>query len=57
MTAEAMQGDRERCSQTNMNDYVSKPVTPQALAERLERWLPGNNDAIPIDGSQAANRE
>ena len=57
MTAEAMQGDRERCLQAGMNDYVSKPVTPQALAERLERWLPGNNDAIPIDGSQAANRE
>jgi len=39
MTAEAMQGDRERCLDAGMNDYVAKPVTPQALAERLERWL------------------
>ncbi len=39
MTAEAMQGDREKCLEAGMNDYVAKPVTPQALAERLERWL------------------
>jgi two-component system sensor histidine kinase/response regulator len=39
MTAEAMQGDRERCLDAGMNDYVAKPVTPQALAERLGRWL------------------
>ena len=40
MTAHAMQGDRERCLEAGMNDYVSKPVSPQALAEALEKWLP-----------------
>jgi CheY-like chemotaxis protein/HPt (histidine-containing phosphotransfer) domain-containing protein len=40
MTAHAMQGDRERCLDAGMNDYVAKPVSPQALAEALERWLP-----------------
>jgi PAS domain S-box-containing protein len=40
MTANAMQGDRERCLQAGMNDYVSKPINPQALGEALERWLP-----------------
>jgi len=29
-----------------MNDYVSKPVSPQALAEVLARWLPKNGDAL-----------
>jgi CheY-like chemotaxis protein/HPt (histidine-containing phosphotransfer) domain-containing protein len=40
MTAHAMQGDRERCIGAGMNDYVSKPVSPQALVEALDRWLP-----------------
>jgi PAS domain S-box-containing protein len=40
MTANAMKGDREQCLKAGMNDYISKPVSPQALAEALERWLP-----------------
>jgi CheY-like chemotaxis protein len=45
MTAHALQGDRERYIEAGMNDYVSKPVSPQALAEVLARWLPQQNDA------------
>ena len=44
MTAYAMQGDRERCIEAGMNDYVSKPVSWQALTEVLARWLPTKND-------------
>ena len=40
MTAHAMQGDRERCLEAGMNDYVSKPISPQALADVLDKWLP-----------------
>jgi HPt (histidine-containing phosphotransfer) domain-containing protein len=40
MTANAMQSDRTECLDAGMNDYVSKPVSRQALAEALVRWLP-----------------
>jgi len=40
MTAHAMQGDREKCLEAGMNDYVSKPISSQALVEALEKWLP-----------------
>ncbi|MFH0730000.1 MAG: response regulator [Pseudomonadota bacterium] len=44
MTAHAMQGDRERCLAAGMNDYIAKPVSTQALAEALNKWLPKEND-------------
>jgi PAS domain S-box-containing protein len=43
MTAHALQGDRERCLEMGMNDYITKPVSSQSLADVLERWLPKDN--------------
>jgi CheY-like chemotaxis protein/HPt (histidine-containing phosphotransfer) domain-containing protein len=40
MTANVMRGDRERCLEAGMNDYISKPFELQALLEVLRRWLP-----------------
>ena len=40
LTAAAMLGDREKCLEAGMSDYMSKPVMPWALAETLGNWLP-----------------
>jgi HPt (histidine-containing phosphotransfer) domain-containing protein len=44
MTAHAMQGDREKFLAAGMTDYISKPVSPQELVDRLKKWLPKIKD-------------
>jgi len=40
MTAHSMQGDRERCLEAGMDDYLSKPLNARAFDAALARWLP-----------------
>jgi hypothetical protein len=39
MTAQAMEGDRERCLEAGMDDYLTKPLRHAELLDALERWL------------------
>ena len=47
MTANTMQGDRERCLAAGMDDYLSKPLRGQALYETLGRWTRGSAPTVP----------
>ncbi len=50
MTANAMKGDRERCIEAGMNDYLAKPVRKDTVAEMLEKWLNIETDLRPDAG-------
>ncbi|MGH1538699.1 MAG: response regulator, partial [Gammaproteobacteria bacterium] len=39
MTANVLQGDREKCIQAGMNDYTRKPLKLEKLVEKIERWV------------------
>ncbi|WP_436001277.1 response regulator [Rhizobium sp. LjRoot30] len=39
VTAHALDADRELCLQSGMDDYLSKPISPEMLEEKIDRWL------------------
>lgn len=41
LTAGTVQGERERCIDAGMNDYVTKPLVADTIAQMLQRYLPG----------------
>ncbi|MDZ4818444.1 MAG: response regulator, partial [Planctomycetota bacterium] len=49
VTAQAMQGDRERCLRAGMNGYLSKPVKVEDFAAQLRRWVPQHSDDSNAD--------
>ncbi|MEW6079902.1 MAG: response regulator [Thermodesulfobacteriota bacterium] len=49
MTACAMEGDRRKCLEAGMDDYLTKPIQPDKMADRLARWLSGKGQTDPAD--------
>jgi signal transduction histidine kinase/PleD family two-component response regulator/HPt (histidine-containing phosphotransfer) domain-containing protein len=47
MTANAMKGDREKCLEADMDDFVPKPIIAEDLYRTLEKWVHGDRHVIP----------
>jgi signal transduction histidine kinase/CheY-like chemotaxis protein/HPt (histidine-containing phosphotransfer) domain-containing protein len=53
VTANAVEGDRERCLAANMDDYLSKPFKKAALIGVLERWSDAERESDSAGGASA----
>jgi PAS domain S-box-containing protein len=59
ITADAMSGDREKCLQAGMSDYLAKPVELPKLADVIEKWLqpPAGGEVSPPASQLPAKTE
>jgi len=53
LTAYAMAKDRKKCLDAGMNDYLTKPIVPEALADILEKWLKAEPEPEPESNTDA----
>ncbi|MFZ2957356.1 MAG: PAS domain S-box protein [Candidatus Ozemobacteraceae bacterium] len=59
LTAHAIEGERKRCIEAGMDDFLTKPAQPETLAQMLRKWLKGGTDkgssptVFPIAGEKA----
>ena len=55
MTAHAMKGDKERCLDSGMDGYISKPIQPQNLFDAIERLMECKAEAAMCESSSDTN--
>jgi CheY-like chemotaxis protein len=56
MTASAMQGDRDRCLASGMNDHVAKPIEPEELWKALLKWVKPPHTMTAIETAEVNPR-
>jgi two-component system, sensor histidine kinase and response regulator len=39
LTAHAMKGEKERCLDSGMNDYITKPIKRETVFEKIRKWV------------------
>ncbi len=53
MTAQAMSGDREKCLDAGMDDYIAKPIEPKELYSVLSKWIGKERHGISFAPEQS----
>ncbi len=51
VTAHALDSDREACLAAGMDDYLSKPISPEILLRKIEEW-----GGLPVEAVAFAER-
>ncbi|MEM9330188.1 MAG: response regulator [Pseudomonadota bacterium] len=46
VTAHAIKGDMEKCFEAGMDDYLSKPVSPERLEEKIHKWISSSSEMV-----------
>jgi len=41
MTAHTLTGDRDKCMEAGMDDYISKPIRKEDILQVISKWIPG----------------
>ena len=57
VTANAMEGDREKAISSGMNDHIAKPIHLEKVLQTLLKWIDTNYQVISMSGSQSNSEE
>ncbi len=57
MTAFALEGDKEKCIEAGMDDYISKPFLVEEIIERIRKWSPDKIEPVKTEKMRTKNSE